>query len=135
MVVAADAVGCPATAVVQDPVAVVGRASAALAVGIVLAEDNMAVVRHIEIVVVALVGRKLAVRSLGGSLVVEAAREVAGDELVVDRCRATAVVQDIRLVEAAVVRCKGHLADQAEDKKASVQVRRCSLDVVVVVLD
>lgn len=84
--------GCPATAVVQVPVAVVGRASAALAVDIVLAVDNMAAVRRMEAVVVALVVRMLVVRNLGGSLGVEAAREVAVDELVVDRCRATAVV-------------------------------------------
>ena len=128
-VVAADAAGCPATAVVQVPVAAVARGTAELAVDTVLTEHNMAVARRMEMAV--MVVRMPVVHSLGGSLVVEAAREMVAADLAVARCRATAVVQDIRLLEAAVVRCMEHLVDQAVGRKAS----RCRLDEVVVGLD
>ena len=110
--------------------AAVDRASVALAAGIVLAEDNMAVVRRMENAVVALAVHMLVVRSLGGSLAVAAGREVVdGPAAGAGHC--TAMVQDNRWVEAAVVRCKSRLADLVEGTRSSQRCNRLDEDVVV----
>lgn len=103
--------------------ALVGRS--ALAERTDSAESSMAVADHTELAVVASAVRRLVERSLGGSFVVEAVREVVAELA----AGATVVVVHNRWPVAAVVRCMAHPAE------GSRLVVRCSPGEVVVDLD